>query len=96
LNFCKNIFSEPFPQQIQLNGQSLSVIQLPNLVNGMTVTTTPIPPVSRATTIIPVAEMNDVNNTFKLANIPQNQQQITKFPVLEIPRNSKKSISELL
>jgi hypothetical protein len=55
----------------------------------MTVTTTPIPPVSRATTIIPVAEMNDVNNTFKLVNIPQNLQQITKFPVWEIPRNRR-------
>jgi hypothetical protein len=74
-----------------LNGQKVNVIQLPKLVNGMTVTTTPIPPVSRATTIIPVAEMNDVNNTFKLVNIPQNLQQITKFPVWEIPRNSKKS-----
>jgi hypothetical protein len=67
-----------------LNGQNVDVVQL---VNGMTVTTAQIPPVSSATTIIPVAEINAVNNSFKLVNIPQNQQQITKFPVWEIPQN---------
>jgi len=98
------IFSEPFPKQIQLNGQSLNVIQLPNLINGMTVT--PIPPVSSAsnglqeTTIISLPEINDVNNSIKLVNIPQNEQQMTKFPDWEIPKNTKpaaqKSVSELL
>ncbi|CBY37271.1 unnamed protein product [Oikopleura dioica] len=98
--------SEPFPKQIQLNGRSLNVIQLPSMINGMTVTTTPIPPISSATnglqepTIISLPDMNDVSNSFKLVNIPQNEQQITKFPVWEIPKNTKpseqKSVSELL
>lgn len=39
-HFSEKISSEPFPQQIQLNGQSLNVIQMPpNLLNGLNVRT---------------------------------------------------------
>ena len=75
----------------------------------MTLTATPIPPVSTGqlaqvettngttATIIPLSETNDVSSSFKLVNIPQNQQQITKFPVWEIPqKQTAKPVSEFI